>query len=56
MQETVNKVLKLVAGLAVAIGALCAWHFCHIDGWLAAMVGLGGLALVGHAVGYDFDF
>lgn len=56
MQETINKVLKLVAGFVLAIGALVAWHFFHIDGWLAAMVGLGGLALVGHALDFDFDF
>lgn len=52
MQQTVDKVLKIVVGFAVAGGALAAWHFMHINGGLAVLVGLAGLALIGHALDF----
>lgn len=56
MNEIVNKILKVIVGLTLAVGSLLAWKFWDINPGLAVLVGIGGLGLVGSALDFDFDF
>jgi hypothetical protein len=56
MKKTIHKILGVIAGLAIAGGALVGWHFFELDSWFAIMIGFGGLALVGKSLDFDFDW
>jgi len=39
------KAFQIALGLFTAGSSIVAWHFWHVDGLLAALVALGGIAL-----------
>jgi hypothetical protein len=50
------KVFETICGLVVVGGAGAMWHFWHVDGFIAVVMGLVGLGLVAHSFGRDlFD-
>jgi len=40
------KVLQIIVGFIIAADALVGWHFFKVNGFFAAIIGAGGLALV----------
>ena len=44
------KVLGVISGLLIAAGAVCVWHFWHIDGLIACLFSMSGILLVWHCI------
>lgn len=45
------KLAQVITGLVVCVETAFVWHNWHIDGFLAAIIALGGLAVAYHAFG-----
>ncbi len=52
-KTTAIKLAQAAVGLIVCVGAVFTWHHWHIDGFLAALIALGGLAVAYNAFGVD---
>ncbi len=53
---TAKQSVQVVVGLFIAAGAVVAWHFFKIDGFLAFIAGGFGLAIIGKAFGEEFNW
>lgn len=47
-----NKSVEAIFGLILTAGAVAAWRFWNVDGFLACIVVFTGISMIGHAVGY----
>ena len=53
MNPTARSILGCVMSLSVLAAAIAAWHFWQIDGVIACIMGICGLATIGAALEYE---
>jgi hypothetical protein len=53
--DSLTRVLSVIVGLVLMVGALVAWHQFHIDGLLAWIIAGAGATAIGHGLGIDLN-
>lgn len=52
---TIKQLAAMGVGVAMIGGAIAAWRFWQIDGFVACLLGAAGISLIGAAFGKNID-
>jgi hypothetical protein len=49
MNKIIEMVMTVAVGSGMLFGAICAWHFWHMDALVACSLGLIGIGFIGYS-------